>query len=66
MGMMQAVRCKFGQHDWGPILGKIEEPRHQCEACGKEKPVKAAAPRGYGGPHGNESGFHIGGGGGSN
>jgi hypothetical protein len=64
MGMMQAIRCRFGHHEWGPILGAIEESRHECEHCGKVKAVKAGPPRGYGGAHGSESGFHDGGGGG--
>ena len=50
MGMMQAIRCKSGHHDWGPILGTIEDERHECEACGKVKSIKVSAPtRGLGG-----------------
>ena len=64
MSMLQAIRCKFGHHDWGPILGKIEEARHECEGCGKVKPIKVTPSRGYGGAHGNESHLHHGGGGG--
>jgi hypothetical protein len=64
MRMVQAIRCKTGHHHWGPILGDIEHSHHKCEACGKVKAVKARPPRGYGGAHGNESGFHDGGGGG--
>ena len=65
MGMMQAIRCKFGHHEWGPILGPIGESRHECENCGKVKAVKARPPRGYGGPGGNEGRHYTGGGGGS-
>ena len=65
MGVMQAVRCRFGHHDWGPILGDIDNPRRECEQCGNVKSVRATAPRGYAGPHASESGFHDGGGGGS-
>ena len=60
MGMMQAIWCRRGHHDWGPILGDIENARHECEQCGKVEPFKATAPRGYGGPHGSESGIHGG------
>ena len=50
MSMMQAIRCKFGHHDWGPILGKIEDAHHECAHCGKVKPIKVSAPtRGLGG-----------------
>ena len=44
MGMMQAIRCKFGHHEWGPYLGTIGETRHECEHCGTVKAVKAARP----------------------
>jgi hypothetical protein len=50
MGMMQAIRCRFGHHDWGPILGDIDNARHECEQCGKVQRIKAAPPpRNYGG-----------------
>ncbi len=61
MGMTQEIRCKFGHHDWGPILGGISDARQECEQCGKVKPVKAAPPRGYGGPNGSDGGFYSGG-----
>jgi hypothetical protein len=64
MGMTQAIRCQFGHHDWGPIIGGISDTRHECEQCGKVKPVKATPPRGYGGPNGSDGGFYSGGGGG--
>jgi len=54
MGMMQAIRCKFGHHEWGPFLGPIGDTRHECEKCGKVKPVTATPLRrvyGDGGPH---------------
>ena len=57
MGMMQAIRCKLGRHEWGPILGDIEHARHECEQCGKVQPSKPRPQRGYGGPHGNEHGY---------
>ena len=44
MGMMQAVRCKFGHHEWGPYVGPIGETRHECQHCGTVKPVKTARP----------------------
>ena len=44
MSMLQAIRCKFGHHDWGPILGAVGEARHECEACGKVKPIKVTRP----------------------
>jgi hypothetical protein len=44
MGMMQAIRCKTGRHEWGPILGDIQHSHHKCEACGTVKPVKVKAP----------------------
>ena len=65
MGMIQAIRCTYGQHDWGPILGDIDNARHPCEQCGKVKPVKATQQGGYSGAHGNESGWFSGGGGGA-
>ena len=34
-----AIRCKFGHHNWGPILGGIEQARHECEECGAVKPI---------------------------
>jgi len=55
MGMMQAIRCKSGHHDWGPITGDIEHTRHECEQCGKVETVKATPPRGYGGASGQEA-----------
>ena len=61
MSMVQAIRCKLGHHDWGPILGAVGEARHECEGCGKVKSIKVTPTRGYGGAHGNESGFHDGG-----
>ncbi len=61
MGMMQAIRCRSGHHDWGPITGDIEHTRHECEQCGKVKTVKATPPRGYGGPNGSGSGLYSGG-----
>ena len=45
MGMVQALRCKFGHHEWEPILGDIEHSHHKCEHCGKVMPVKVTAPR---------------------
>ena len=62
MGMMQAIRCKSGHHDWGPILGDIDHARHECEQCGKVKTVKATPPRGYGGANGKEGIYYAGGG----
>ena len=44
MSMTQAIRCKFGKHDWGPILGKVEEARQECEECGAVKPIKVTRP----------------------
>jgi len=44
MGLMQAIRCKFGHHDWGPILGAIGATRHECEQCGKVKRIKVTPP----------------------
>ncbi len=64
MGMMQAIRCKFGHHDWGPITGDIEHVRHECEQCTKVKPVKVTPSRGYRSPHAKGIGFYEGGGGG--
>lgn len=61
--MMQAIRRTYGQHDWGPVLGDIEHARHECEQCGKVKPVKATQQGGYG-AHGNEGPYYTGGGGG--
>ena len=60
MGMIQAIRCKFGHHDWGPITGGIEHTRDECDQCGKVKPVRGTPQRGYGGPHGSESGSYGG------
>jgi hypothetical protein len=45
MGMKQAIRCKTGHHDWGPLLGDIEHSHHKCEACGTVRQVKVKAPR---------------------
>jgi hypothetical protein len=44
MGVMQAIRCKFGHHEWGPYLGAIGETRHECERCGTVKAVKVKPP----------------------
>jgi hypothetical protein len=40
----QAIRCKFGHHNWGPILGDIEHARHECEECGAVKPILVTSP----------------------
>jgi hypothetical protein len=45
MGMMQAIRCKAGHHEWGPILGDIDHAHHKCEHCGTVKPIKVWPPR---------------------
>ena len=57
MGMMQAIRCKFGQHEWGPYVGAIGETRHECEHCGTVKVVKVKRPpRNPGGSGMNDAG----------
>jgi hypothetical protein len=43
--MMQAIRCTFGHHDWGPIIGAIDEALHECTRCGRMKPIKIASLR---------------------
>ena len=67
MGTKQAMRCKTGHHEWGPILGDIDHAHHKCEHCGTVKPIKVRAPRrdpggsGMTGPSGPDRGGDPGG-----
>ena len=51
MGMIQAIRCTYGQHDWGPSLA-ISTRTSRVRAMRKVKPAKppnkaaTAAPTG--------------------